>query len=64
MVSILDMSEGSCNSQLERRDKVPLLLITLQSIYCVVVVPTAPAQMLGRRGDEHQVLLHIASGNP
>jgi len=64
MFSMLDVSEGSCNSQTERKDKVALMLTTLQSVYCIVVIPTAAVQMWGRRADQHQVLLHIASGNP
>lgn len=64
MFSILDASEGSCNSQIEGKDKVALILITLQSICCIVIIPTASMQMLDRKGDQHRVLLHIASGNP
>lgn len=52
-----DVSEGSCNSQIKIKDKVSLILI-------IVIIPTASVQMLDRKGDRHQVLLHVASGNP
>lgn len=64
MFSILDVSEVICNCHIERQYKVALILITLQSIYCIVIIPTASVQMLDRRGDQHRVLLNIASGKP
>lgn len=63
MFSILGVSEGSCNSQIEGKDKVALILITAVHILHCNHSHTS-AQMLGRRGDQHGVLLDIASGNP
>lgn len=63
ILSTLDVSEGNCNSQTKRKDKVALILITAVHILHCNHSHTS-AQMLGRRGDWHGVLLHIASGNP
>lgn len=63
MLSALDVSEGSCNSHTERKDKVALILITAVCILHFNHSHTS-AQMLSRKGDWHGVLLHIASGNP
>lgn len=63
MLSTLDVSEGCCNSQIDRKDKVALTLVTVVHILHCNHSHTS-AQMLGRRGDWHGVLLHIASGNP
>lgn len=63
MLSTLDVSEGSCNPQTERKDKVALILVTIVHIVHCNHSHTS-AQMLGRRGDWHGVLLNIASGNP
>lgn len=64
MFSLLEVSEVSCNSQVERKDKVALVLVTLQSIHCIMIIPTASVQMLDRKGTQHRALLHTASGNP
>lgn len=61
--SILDVSEGSCNSQIERKYKVAFILITAVHILHCNHSHTS-VQMLGGRGDRHGVLLHITSGNP
>lgn len=63
MLSTLDVSEGNCNSQTERKDKVALILITAVHVLHCNHFHTS-AWMLGRSGDWHGVLLHIASGNP